>query len=35
MSKPTYHYICPCGFRTNRAWRFVKHKKEHQSDKKK
>jgi hypothetical protein len=27
MSKPTYHYICPCGFRTNLAWKMAKHKK--------
>ena len=27
MSKPTYRYVCPCGYRTNRSWKMAKHKK--------
>lgn len=23
--KPSYHYICPCGYRTDKAWRWSAH----------
>jgi hypothetical protein len=23
--KPSYRYVCPCGFRTQRSWRWKAH----------
>jgi hypothetical protein len=23
--KPSYRYVCPCGFRTNKPWRWKGH----------
>lgn len=25
MPKPVYRYVCPCGFRTQRPWRWKSH----------
>ena len=34
MPKPAYQHTCACGYRTNRSWKFIDHKKVHEPKKK-